>query len=119
MSGIKLSFFKKLNAGHLDCVFTLNIVKWEITIVGCKLFIKDENKKWICFPQEKYEARDGTIKYKKLVYFSRDRSHQLLKAIEAEIEAKNYTLYEDDIEAIDEERKEELDKSLSEDDIPF
>jgi len=105
MSGIKLSFYKEINAGALVSSFNLEIPSWGLTLVDCKLFIKD-NRKWLGWPSESYMGKDGQKKYKKLAYLDRDRESRLLSAVYKLVEEKLYTTFEQDLKRV----REEIDK---------
>lgn len=102
MSGIKLSFYKEINSGSLASSFNLVIPSLGLTLVDCKLFIKD-SKKWIGWPSTSYEGKDGQKKYKKLAFFDREKEVRLLSLIRKLIDEKQYTTYDQDMARIKEE----------------
>ena len=65
---MKVEDMKILNKGTIKAFFTLDLVK--VKIKNCKLCQIEGREAFISGPDEKYTAKDGTVKYKKHIYFS-------------------------------------------------
>ena len=67
--------FKTYKKGHLQGYADLFIDKWNITIYGCGLYMKD-GKRWVSFPMREYE-QDGEKKFIPIMRFKDKANHNI------------------------------------------
>lgn len=67
--GITCVELRRINKGALLGFATLRIEAWHLTIHNCGWF-RSTKGEWISMPSQRYETRDGKVKYQPLVEFS-------------------------------------------------
>lgn len=77
---MKIINFKEINKGLMMASFDLVMEEWGLTIRKLTLFHKNTNK-WVSFPSQKYETKDGGTSYYPYVVMEKDRKERLEKVL--------------------------------------
>lgn len=81
--------YKVINKGFLQGFADVYVPEWKVTINGCKLFQK-KNQRWVNLPDKEYTKQDGTIGYAPIIRFEsqedqREFTNRAKEAIEKHI----------------------------------
>lgn len=90
---MKILNYQTLDKGTLKASFDVNIPGWSMTIYGCKLFIKG-NQKWIALPTKGVKNATGSFDYVPIIEFEKEVMNRFKNAVLKELEKEANTSQE-------------------------
>lgn len=64
-----------MNKGFLQGFADIYVPEWKVTINGCKLFQKN-NQRWVNLPDKEFKKQDETIGYAPIIRFDTKEEQQ-------------------------------------------